>query len=215
MMQLGVITGFKAEARILAGLTPHVACAGGSAQRAYDLASQFIAQGCDALLSCGIAGGLSPDLPPGSLVLGRKLRSSQGLLAGSDILTDQLAARLPDAAQGIVAASDTIIDSALMKRSLFKSYGALCVDMESWGMARAALDGGVPFAILRSIADPSQRTLPAAALVGMDQQGNVHPMRVIRALLAHPGQLPALIRVAMDTQIALAALGKAVKRLAA
>ena len=212
-MRLGIITGFTAEARILQNLSPHVACAGGKADRAYDLASQFIADGCDGLLSCGIAGGLAPDLAPGALVLGRKVRSAQGLLAASDVFCDHLAARLPDAVAGIVAAADTVIDDAVTKRSLHKSYGALCVDMESWGLARAALDGGVPFAVLRVVADPAQRTLPSAALAGMDEQGNVRPGRVIRHLLTHPGQLPALIRVAMDTQIALGALAKAVKRL--
>lgn len=212
-MRLGIITGFTAEARILSSLSPFVACAGGSADRAQSLATEFVAQGCDALLSCGIAGGLAPDLPPGSLVIGRKLRGSQGLFAGSDELCDQLAARLPEALQGVVAASDAIIDSPVTKRSLFRSYNALCVDMESWGLARAALESSVPFAILRVIADPAQRTLPPAALVGMDEDGSVRPLRVLRSLLGQPSQLPALIRVALDTQIALAALAKAVKRL--
>ena len=212
-MRLGIITGFKAESRILTALSPHVACAGGRADRAYELASQMAGQGCDALISCGIAGGLSPDLPSGAVVLGRKVRSAQGLLSGSDDLADRFAARLPEAAQGIVAAVDTIIDNPLTKRSLHKSYGALSVDMESWGLARAALDCGVPFTIIRIIADPAQRALPPAALVGMDENGDVHPMRVIRSLLGQPSQLPALIRVALDTQTALAALGKVVKRL--
>lgn len=212
-MRLGIITGFTAEARILSRLSPFVACAGGSADRAQSLATDFVAQGCDALLSCGIAGGLSPDLPSGSLVIGRKVRGSQGLFAGADTLCDWLAAGLPEAAQGVVAASDTIIDSPVTKRSLFRSYNALCVDMESWGLARAALECSVPFAILRVVADPAQRSLPPAALVGMDEDGTVHPLRVIRSLLGQPSQLPSLIRVAIDTQIALSSLAKAVSRL--
>ena len=212
-MRLGIVTGFEAEARILSSLSPHVACAGGKADRAQMLAAQFIDQGCDAVLSCGIAGGLAPELPPGSVILGRKIRSAQGLLACSDVLCDQLAARLPGISQGVVAASDGIIDSPVMKRSLYRSYGALCVDMESWGVACAALDRSTPFAVLRVVADPAGRTLPPAALVGMDDQGKVRPMRVVASLLRRPAQLPALIRVALDTQIALSALNKAVRSL--
>ncbi len=212
-MRLGIITGFEAEARILTGLSSFVACAGGSAERAQSLAAKFVEQGCNTLLSCGIAGGLAPDMPPGSMVIGNKVRGSQGLLACSDGLCTFLVSRLPDAHMGVVAASDNIIDDPVIKRSLFKSYHALSVDMESWGVACAAIEHSVPFAVLRVVADPAERTLPPAALVGMDEEGKVHPWRVIKSLFGSPSQLPSLIRVALDTQIALAALGKAVARL--
>ncbi len=212
-MRFGIITGFDAEARILAALSPLVGCAGGSALRAQSLAAQFADQGAEALLSCGIAGGLDPELPTGAVVLGRKVRSVHGLLHANDALSDALAARLPGAVQGIVAASDAVIDSPIAKRSLHHSYGALAVDMESFGLGRAALDLGIPFAILRVVADPANRALPPAALVGMDEEGKVRPWRVIRSLAANPLQLPSLIRVALDTQTALSALAGVVKRL--
>ena len=193
-MRLGIITGFKAEAKILARLSPYVACAGGRSDRAYDLASQFVADGCDALISCGIAGGLDDALPSGSVVLGRKVCSSQGLLASSEALTDRFAAALPLAHLGNVVASDSMIDTVQAKQSLHKTYHALTVDMESWGVARAALDCAVPFTVLRIVADPALRTLPPAALVGMDDQG----------------QVPGLIRVALDTNTALSALARVV-----
>lgn len=212
-MRLGIVTGFETEARILSKLSPLVGCAGGKADKAATLAAQFADQGCDALLSCGIAGGLSPDLPPGSVVLGRKVRSVHGLLAASDPLCDALAQRLPGAAQGVVAASEEIIDSPVAKRSLHHSYGALTVDMESFGLARAALDLGIPFAILRVVADPAHRALPSAALVGMDEDGGIDIVSVLRSVLFNPLQIPALIRVALDTQTALSSLKDVVKRL--
>jgi hopanoid-associated phosphorylase len=190
-----------------------VGCAGGRTERAQCLAARFGDEGCEALISIGIAGGLSPELPSGTVVLGRKVRSVHGLLHANDALCDSLAARLPGAVQGVIAASDGIIDSPVAKRSLHHSYGALAVDMESFGLARTALDLGIPFAVIRIIADPAQRALPPAALVGMDEEGKVRPLRVLRSLISNPLQIPALIRVALDTQIALSALAVVVKRL--
>ena len=212
-MRPGIITGFDAEARIMGRLTSLVATAGGVSRNAHDLAVAMVEQGADMLISCGIAGGLDPALAPGTIVIGRKVRSSEGMLAASLPLSDALASALPEAVEGMIAATDSIIDSAVSKRQMHRTLGAVAVDMESWGVASAATRMAVPFAILRVVADPAQRALPPAALVGMDESGNLRPGRVLKSLLSNPGQLSALIRVALDTRTALGVLSRAVGRL--
>lgn len=211
-MPIGIITGFQSEARILSLASNLVVPVGGNSGRAYSQALDLVARGAKALLSAGIAGGLDPALATGTVIVGRKVRSVEGMLAGSSTLCEALANALDQPQQGIIAHSEYPVDTALAKRSLFRTCGALAVDMESWAVAKAAAESGVPFAILRVVADPAGRTLPPAALVGLDEFGTVHAGRVIRALLAKPGQLPGLIRVALDTQAALGALRKAVGR---
>lgn len=211
-MAVGVITGFRSEARILSRVSALVEPVGGNGARAYAQAMDLVARGATRLLSAGIAGGLDPALATGTVVVGRKVRSVEGMLASSPDFCDALGAALPDAVQGVAAHSEFPIDTALAKRSLYRTCGALTVDMESWAVAKAAVESGVPFAILRVVADPAARSLPSAALVGLDEFGNVHAGRVIRALIAHPTQLAGLIRVGLDTQAALGALRVAVER---
>jgi adenosylhomocysteine nucleosidase len=101
------------------------------------------------------------------------------------------------------------VADAAAKAALFAATGAAAVDMESAVVARAAQRHGLPFAILRVIADPAHRPLPGAALVAMGADGEVDLLAVLRALIREPRQLPALIRLARDSRGAFAALGRA------
>ncbi len=85
--------------------------------------------------------------------------------------------------------------------------------MESHIAARLAAQHGVPFAALRIIADPAERGLPEAALLGMRPDGGMDAGAVMRALVRRPGDIPALIRTAMDAGAAFAALKVARRRL--
>ena len=80
---------------------------------------------------------------------------------------------------------------------------------ESAIVARAAERHGLPFAILRVIADPAHRPLPSAALVAMRADGGIDVAAVLGALLRNPAQLPALIRLGLDSREAFSALVRA------
>ena len=95
------------------------------------------------------------------------------------------------------------------KALLFASFGALAVDMESGAVAEACVRAGKPFAVLRAIADPAGRGIPALAMRGLGPEGETRPLAVAAGLLRRPGDLPALIRLGRDSQAALAALGVA------
>jgi hypothetical protein len=78
--------------------------------------------------------------------------------------------------------------------------------MESHIVGRIAAESGLPFAILRVIVDPAEHQLPPAALVGMRSDGAIDVSAVVVSLAGNPGQLPALMRLAVDTGRARAAL---------
>jgi len=48
------------------------------------------------------------------------------------------------------------------------------------------------------VLDPAQRSLPSSAIAGMRADGTTALMPVMRAVARHPGQLPALLRLASD-----------------
>ena len=107
-----------------------------------------------------------------------------------------MAAKLPHAHQGPVAASDTILENRERKAALYAATGALAVDMESAAAARFAQARHLPFAVLRVISDDARHVLPPAALVAMKPDGGIALGRVLASLLRHPLQVPGLIRTA-------------------
>jgi hypothetical protein len=127
--------------------------------------------------------------------------------------TGRLAARLPGAARGSFLGVDTIVASTAEKADLQRTTGALVVDMESHVAARVALRHRKPFAAARVVCDPAHRTLPPAARVAMKPDGRVDYAAVLRSLMMHPGQLPALIAAGRDAQRAFGSLLRGQRRL--
>ena len=64
-----VVVGMAFEARIAAGLGVPIICGGDGKNLAASLA-RAMAAGCGGLISFGVAGGLAPELKPGTCVIG-------------------------------------------------------------------------------------------------------------------------------------------------
>jgi hypothetical protein len=111
--------------------------------------------------------------------------------------------------QSDLVGADAPVASVAAKSALYAATRAAAVDMESAAVARAAARHGLPFAILRAIADPAQRPLPPAALVAMRADGGVDLAAVLGALARSPGQLPALVRLGLDSRRAFSSLVRA------
>ncbi|SRR5579883_194838 len=120
---------------------------------------------------------------------------------------------IPDAAGGFpiaqIAGAETPVADRIGKAALFAATGAVAVDMESMIVARVARRYGLPFAILRVIADPAHRSLPSAALVTMRPDGEVDMAGVFSALSRNPRQIATLAHLAVDARRAFAALARA------
>lgn len=203
---LGILTGLAKEAEIARRISPLVACSASDPARAERLARDLISQGATALLSFGIAGGLAPELSTGDLVIGTAVSTGATAYACDPELAARLAAVLPGAVRGNVWGGDVIIDTAAAKARLHRDSGAVIVDLESAAAASAAAEAGLPFGVLRAVADPAAHGLPPAALVGLDGEGRPAIGPVLLALARSPGQLPALIRLGRQSSAAMAAL---------
>lgn len=204
----GVVVGLQAEARIASRLGT-VAISGARPALAVAGIQRLIDQGATELLSFGLSGGLAPGLVPGDLVIATAVLIGDMRHPSDPGLTNRLTAALPEANLGAVIGSDLAITGVAAKQGLHASTGAMAVDMESQAVAGA----GLPFAVLRAIADPADRSLPPAALVGLKADGGSDIRAVLAALLRQPGQLPRLLGVARESSAALAALRRAVRRL--
>ena len=213
--RVGVITGLRAEARCLHGLDVLVGCSGARPARARAEAARLLAEGAVGLVSFGLAGGLSPALAPGDLVLADVVVLPDGERIATDPAWRMRVLAAIEAGGGTphqvaVAGSDRLLATSAAKRALFATTGAVAVDMESHAVAEAAQRAGLPFVVLRAIADPADQALPRAATVALGPGGEVRLLAVARALLATPAELPALLRVGRQSRRALAALRRVV-----
>jgi hopanoid-associated phosphorylase len=201
-----VATGLRREQRILAGPETRVEAGGGDAAGLEAALGRLAEQGASGLISIGIAGALAPGLRPGDWVVAQAVREGRRDWPTDPAWTARLLGRLPGATAGLLLGSNGMVAAAAEKAGLHRDSGAAAVDMESHVAARVASRHGLPFAVARVVSDAAGRTLPSAALVGMRPDGGMDLPAVLRALLADPRQLPALVRTGLDAERAFRAL---------
>lgn len=225
-MKIGIIAALAAEASTFAA-TDGTFCAehryvvtigGVGPEQAATAAAACLDNGCEVLLSWGLAGGLEPRLPPASLLIATEAIDESGMSWAADAeFNAMLGARLarlgPE--KGVVTSVATPVSSVAAKAALHADRsGAVVVDMESATLARMAAAAGARFAAVRCVVDPADFDLPRAALAGMRADGHTAVMATSAALLRHPQELPDLLRLAGWYRAALRQLARAAHELA-
>ena len=200
------VTGLTREARIVAGTGVTAICCGGRSVLLRERLECALAQGVDGIISIGIAGGLAPLLKSGDCVIASEIVNAGWRIPTDASWTARLAARLPDAHVAPLASSQGIVFGQTSKADLFRATGAYAVDMESYVVARFAALHGIPFAALRTIADPAGSELPPLVSRAVTSEGTVDLPGVLKAILKGPRQIPALIRTARESNAAFRAL---------
>lgn len=174
-----------------------------------------LGDGATGVLSFGLCGGIDPALGPGNLVIGNRVRAGDRDIAVDAEWLERLTRALPDVAVGGVAGADAIVGTSTAKAALRAETGAVATDMESHRAALAALEAGVPFAILRAVSDGATESLPLCAQMGFRSDGSVDIGAVVRGLMRRPTEFPALMRTARHAGKAMTALTEAANRLGA
>ncbi|MBC8337590.1 MAG: hypothetical protein ISR51_07425 [Rhodospirillales bacterium] len=212
MARLGVITGLASEAGCLdifpEGERPEVRCAGADSDRAHALAQALIGEGCQALLSFGTAGGLTPDIQTGDVICASSVSAPGGqVFETSKAWLEQVQDVLgQDIRVAAMAGADTAIATPEAKKELGQATHSAAVDMESHAVAAAARDAGVDFLVIRAIADPANRAIPPWVLGNISKQGTPRYGPILAGLTVHPLDLPALLRLKGDSDRALRSL---------
>ena len=201
-----VVVGLAFEARIAAGPGIQVICSGDGQDLAPSLARAIMVGDCRGLVSFGVAGGLAPNLKPGTCVVGSAILSGSTRVQTDPEWTERLLRKIPNAVSGTLVGVPAPVANPAAKRRLHEKTGAIAVDMESHIVADVAASHGLPVAAIRVITDPAMRALPAAALAAMRPDGTTDISAVIRSLVRKPRELPALLRTALDARAARATL---------
>jgi adenosylhomocysteine nucleosidase len=175
-------------------------------------AAQALAEaGATALVSWGMAGGLDPSLPAGTICLPTRVLAASGASFGTDH-------HWREAVGAAIAARRRVVDGTLLttlqalhdiagKAAAFQATGALAVDMESAAVAEVAAKRRLPFIAVRVIVDTAGDALPGAVLAASSGTGGqVSVPRLLQALLGAPGDLVPLLRLAQRYRAAIRAL---------
>ncbi|MEO1090698.1 MAG: adenosylhopane nucleosidase [Pseudomonadota bacterium] len=204
-MRLGIVTGLAFEARLIvsswiAEPAPLVRTGQGPAAAAA-AAEELMALGVTRLASMGLAGGLAPELRPGSLIVPHTVVDDVGSI---DVEVCGLAAHL-GATSGVLRTVDRPVAGVAAKAGLAVD-GVVAVDMESAAVARVAAVHGRSAGVVRVIADPAERALPSVAMVATDAAGRLRPLAIAGALFGRPAEWPLLLQTAADARAARAGL---------
>jgi adenosylhomocysteine nucleosidase len=183
---------------------------GSGPQRARRGAELLIAAGTDALLSLGFAGGLSPAIVPGALLLPHTVIAPTRRFDTTGAWRSRVAEQLRGAAlpvhEGMLLAADKIVAEAPAKTELRGRTGADAVDMESAAILEIAEQRGLPALVLRVALDASDMDIPAAVIRHSDPYGRVRLLPLIAEFLRQPASVASLIRLAAGYRAAHATL---------
>jgi adenosylhomocysteine nucleosidase len=207
-----VVTGLAREARIAAGPGVAVVGGGGDPARLRALLEAMPAPDYRAVVSFGIAGGLDPALAPGAVVIAsgvvtadRRWPSDLAILCLWKRLLENSGERIVAAE---IAGADAPLMAAVAKDALRAETDAAAVDMESHVAAEFAAKHRLPFAALRVICDPAERSLPPLAGEALRPNGSLDVKAILASLARQPAQIAALPRLARDAAAAFASLGR-------
>ncbi len=203
--RVALVAALELEARIPQDLAqsaaPAVYTSGPGRERAFAAAKNAVAAGAGALVSWGLAGGLSPDAATGTVVLPTTIVNGSGEWRTDDAWRERLAARLSGAlpvTERPLYTADRVLTRPVAKAELAARSGAVAVDMESSGLARAAAEAGLPFIVLRVVADAAEDELPEDIEALVTDDGRTR-YRGLAGVLTSPRQLGLLLRLARNS----------------
>jgi adenosylhomocysteine nucleosidase len=180
------------------------------------LIRRFSPQG---LVSFGFAGGLAPEIAPGTVIIGTEVMCEDGSgkwpMASRNLVEQFCAAAdaegLPRQ-QGRLVTSRYIVADPTAKADLRSRSEACAVDMETVGIVEAADEAGLPWVAVRAIVDSATGTLPPACLTTLRQDGHVAIGRLLRMICRSPLVLRHIVRLAGDTALARRHLSRTFER---
>lgn len=226
---LGIVVALPQEARAImrycsaymqappgeGGVLLEISGVGG--ERAAAGAQRLIAAGANALLSWGTAAGLQPGFGAGALLVPEAIIARDGETLGVDKAWQQrMRQRLSPYLDVVVqplAESAAVLRTPADKQDLHHATGAPAADMESAALARVARQAGVPFLVIRAIADPVSGTIPDSVTTAIGG-GEVRVAKLLGSIIMRPRQWPQLIQLSRWFGAAQDTLLQAAKRTA-
>ncbi|HEU0197106.1 MAG TPA: hypothetical protein VFQ88_07860 [Nevskiaceae bacterium] len=219
---VGVVAALHGEARCLMPLPARLGArvrarglslylSGVGPRRAQVAADALLAAGAQGLMSWGTCGALAPQLRAGDLILASLVEGEDGQQWAADspwreCLRAALPADAKPVSDGVLLSGEQVWTSPEQKAR--GAERGVAVDMESAAIAACAMHAGVPFLVVRVVADGASRALPPLALDAVDEIGCPRVRSFLRAAIRHPRDLRQLPALAQDFKCATRRLAR-------
>jgi adenosylhomocysteine nucleosidase len=155
-----------------------------------------------AVLTCGFAGGLNPELEAGTVVF-----FAPGENPWKAALLEVGARRAK------FHCAERVAVTVAEKQRLWQTTGADAVEMESGCICEACREQHIPVVVLRVILDAAADDLPLDFNLLLTKEQRLDPAKMAMALAKAPTRLPALLRLQKQSRLAAEALAASLARL--
>ena len=150
----------------------------------------------DHVMVVGIAGGLDPELPVGSLFVPSRVQLYPD---GPEYATHPLPGR--NAAGALMTTDGLFDDDTIWRPILDRGFGA--VDMEAAGVAEVCEEAGVPWSVYRGISDRPDEHIVDQAVFGLSKpDGSADPVALAKYLARDPRRAKALANLNRSMKLA-------------
>jgi adenosylhomocysteine nucleosidase len=150
----------------------------------------------DHVMVVGIAGGLDPELPVGSLFVPSRVQLYPD---GPEYATHPLPGR--EASGALMTTDGLFDDDAVWRPILDRGFGA--VDMEAAGVAEVCEEAGVPWSVYRGISDRPDEHIVDQAVFGLSKpDGSADPVALAKYLARDPRRAKALANLNRTMKLA-------------
>jgi adenosylhomocysteine nucleosidase len=216
---IGILCALAIEARCLpkTSRANHILfqTTGVGAKRAKLGAEQLVAKGATALMSWGTAGGLSPTLKVGQLIIPDCIVDQKAQVFWTDShwksqISQTLNHRLK-IHDGALLQTHQMIASINAKQALFIQYKTAAVDMESAAIAEVAQKAGLPFVAIRAVVDSASMSLPFWLPRTLNADHQIQPLKFAWQFCHHPHTWPSLLHLYRGFAMAKKTLSLAAK----
>ena len=99
----------------------------------------------------------------------------------------------------------------ILSNFFFARNNTKTVDMESLGVAQAAIENNCSFLVVRAISDTAKQNLPRHTLKSFSLTNSIKISSILLDLVKHPNELPSLLKLAQNSQKAQACLQNVAK----
>jgi len=158
------------------------------------------------LVTLGFAGGLVESLAPGDVLLADRVLAQE---TGEQFDCQVDLWPLEGVRRGSLLSATRVINSTAEKRRLAGEWGAVAVDMESAGVARAAAQAGIPFCAIKSITDSSAQSISIDIARCQSDDKRLSLMKIVAEAIRTPQGIRDLWMLARGARVAARTLAAA------